>query len=198
MRHLLLLLLFATTLPAAAQTTRRVPDAGVVYRTFTVEPYQVQGRSANDLLQAMLRQGPNWEGRRYFGLTTSRMRYEYLMRTVATGCDLYDIKVFVDVTMTLPRWRPPTGTPYALERSWRQFERNLRFHEEGHKRLIEEEAEIIRRTLDAVRTPGCDTVGRVAQMQIEQVRGAYAELHHSYDARTQHGRTQGALWPLGE
>ena len=159
--------------------------------------YQVQGRSEDDLLQAMLRVGPEWEGRRFFGLTTSEVRYAYWKTPSAAGCALTEIEVTSAITITLPQWRPMPGTPYTLERAWRQFERALGLHEDGHRQLLVEEAERIRLVLAGLRTPTCGEMDEMARQEVERVRQGYGAFHRSYDARTEHGRTQGAVWPLG-
>jgi predicted secreted Zn-dependent protease len=196
---LILLAAFALVAPARAQAGYGggTHHAGVARPTVQYLYYSVEGLSEADLLQAMLRDGPEWEGQRFFGLTTSEVRYGYWKTLTATGCDLADVVVTSAITVTLPRWRPQPGTPYALEQAWRQFERALRHHEDGHRRMLEEEAEQIRLALVGLRTPACDTIDAVARERVERVRQGYAALHRSYDARTEHGRTQGAQWPLG-
>src|SRR5690606_12396667 len=174
------------------------PAHGVVRATTQHMYYEVQGRTEHDLLQAMLRGGPEWEGQRFFGLTTSEVGYSYAKVSAATGCDLAEIVVTSAITITLPRWQPLAGTPYALERDWRRFERALRHHEDGHRRLLEEEAEQIRTVLAGLRTPTCAAMDAEARREIEHVRRSFATLHRSYDERTDHGRTQGAQWPLGQ
>jgi predicted secreted Zn-dependent protease len=196
---LLLLAAFAMAAPVRGQAGYGggMDSRGVARPSVQYFYYNVQGRSEADLLQAMLQSGPEWEGRRFFGLTTSEVRYAYVKVLTATGCDLTEVVVTSNITVTLPRWRPQPGTPYALERAWRQFERALRHHEDGHRRMLEEEAEQIRLVLVGLRTPTCDAMDETARHQVERVRRGYADLHRGYDARTEHGRTQGAQWPLG-
>jgi predicted secreted Zn-dependent protease len=172
------------------------PSNGVVQTTVQHRYYEVQGLSEADLLHAMLQEGPEWEGRRFFGLTTSDVRYSYWKTPTDTGCDLADIVVTTAVTITLPRWQPPRGTPYALERKWRQFERALRYHEDGHRRLLEEEADQIRLALATLRRPTCDGMDAEAHAAVQRVRAGYGTRHRGYDGHTDHGRTQGAQWPL--
>ena len=171
-------------------------SAGVVRANVQHRYYEVQGRSEADLLHAMLEAGPEWEGRRFFGLTTSDVRYSYWKTPTDTGCDLSDIVVTTAITITLPRWQSPRDTPYALERQWRQFERALRYHEDGHRRLLEEEADQIRLALAGLRTPMCDAMDAEAHAAVARVREGYGPRHRDYDGRTDHGRTQGAQWPL--
>ncbi|MDX1419410.1 MAG: DUF922 domain-containing protein [Rubricoccaceae bacterium] len=198
MRLLVLLALVAAPLARAQGYGGGTdPQQGVVRAEVVHRYYDVEGRSESDLLQGMLHQGPEWEGRRFFGLTTSDVRYVYNRIPTATGCDLANIVVTTTVTIVLPRWQPPRGTPYMLERDWRRFERTLRAHEDGHRRLLEEEAEQIRLALAGLRTARCDEVDRVAQREVTRVRQHFGAMHRNYDARTEHGRTQGAVWPPG-
>jgi predicted secreted Zn-dependent protease len=200
MRRLLVLLVLLAAVPARGQAGYGggAPRDGVVRTDVRRVYYDVEGRSEEDLLQAMSRGGPEWEGRRYFGLTTSEVRYAYWKVPAATGCDLEGIEVTSAITISLPKWRPMAGTPYALERSWRQFERALALHEDGHRRLLVEEAEQIRLVLAGLRTETCAEMDAKARQEVERVRDGYGALHRSYDARTEHGRTQGAQWPLGQ
>ena len=193
---LFVLLCVLFVLPVQAQSAYPGGSTGIVRKDVRVQYYDIQGRSADDLLQAMLRQGPDWQGQRYFGLTNTEVRYSYERVPTTTGCDLSRIEVQLGITVTLPRWRPMPGTPYALERAWHQFERNLRGHEAGHQQLAEEEGEMIRRILAAVRTPSCETMDAEARRRVDEVRATYNDLHHGYDTRTEHGRSQGALWPM--
>ena len=192
------LLVLLAAAPAAAQAGYGggTDYDGEARARVQLRSYEVQGRSEGDLLQAMLRSGPEWESERYFGLTTSEVRYAYWKTPVAGGCELTGIVVTSAIMITLPRWEPRPGSPYALERAWRLFDRALRIHEDGHRRLIEEEGEQIRRALAALQTPSCDTMDGEAQRLVERIRQQYSELHHGYDRRTEHGRTQGAQWPI--
>jgi predicted secreted Zn-dependent protease len=155
----------------------------------------VAGRSQADLLAAMQRWGPVWEGRRFFGLTNTELRYAYRHVSGGGRCHPDRVVVTLNVAVTLPRWGIPRGTPYALERDWRHFERALRGHEDGHRRLAEEEAAALRRVLIALRAPACDGLDAEAGQAARALRARYADAHREYDRRTDHGRAQGAAWP---
>lgn len=193
MRFLLVLLAALMAAPAVVAQGGGVP--GAVQRTLDVVYYDFRARSEQDILQAMIRQGPTWEGQRYFGLTQSEVRYSYVRQESVTGCFLSNVSVQLKVTMTLPRWRPEAGVPYALERDWRQFERALRSHEQGHQRLAEEESEMIRRMLIALRAPSCAGIDDLARQQATRIQDTYSGLNRNLDAQTEHGRSQGAIWP---
>lgn len=183
-------------MPARGQGYGGADDRGGVRTDVRHRYYAVQGRSEADLLEAMRRSGPEWEGRRFFGLTASEVRYAYGRAARATGCALADLVVTMTITVTLPQRQPEQGVPPELERDWHLFEHALRLHENGHRRLLEEEAEQIRLALAGTRAPSCDAIDAEARQAVEQVRRSYATRHTDYDARTEHGGTQGARWPL--
>lgn len=186
---------------AAARTPPRPPvrnptwtGAGV-RRTLDVHYYEVAGRSVQDLLVAMQRLGPESDGRRYFGLTTTALQYAYGHRTDARGCRPDHVVLLLNVTTALPRWGIAPGTPYELERDWRHFERALRTHEDGHRRLAEEEAAALHRALTSLIGATCEEVDARARALAATTRARYAAVHGAYDEQTGHGRSQGAAWP---
>lgn len=186
------------SLGANSQTVRPVStdDDGQVHVVENIRYYDITGRTEGDLLNGMVRLGPSWNGERYFGLTRTDVRYTYWKTPKPTGCDLTEIQVYLEVTVTLPRWQPMSGTPFQLERSWRSFDYALRQHELGHQRLAVEEAEMIRRSLASLRTASCNAIDAQARSQASRIRETYQSLHHDYDHHTDHGRTQGAVWPM--
>ena len=193
-----LLLLFLLSLCGApgsrAQTSAR--GTGAVHLNDEVRYYDIVGRTENDLLQAMLRGAPLSEGTRFFGLTSTEVRYTYWKTSTSTGCNLTNVEVHLRVVTTLPRWRPSSGTAYEVERRWRSFDRALLIHENGHKQYALEEANLILRTLESMRTPTCDTMDSEARSTATTLRDMYIQRHNAYDVRTDHGTTQGATWPL--
>lgn len=191
---LFFLLSFLGALSARAQTSAR--GTGAVHLSEEVRYYDIVGRTENDLLQAMLRGGPVSGGSRYFGLTSTEVRYTYWMTPTSIGCDLANIEVHLRVVTTLPRWRPYSGTPYEVERKWRSFDRALLIHENGHKQFALEEADMIRRALGGLRTPSCEAMDAEARDIASRIRDTYVLRHNAYDARTDHGTAQGAVWPL--
>ncbi|MCH8030254.1 MAG: DUF922 domain-containing protein [Bacteroidetes bacterium] len=191
---LLFLLLLLSAWGAQAQTSAR--GTGAVHLSEEVRYYDIVGRTENDLLQAMLRGGPVSGGSRYFGLTSTEIRYTYWKTPASIGCDLTDIEVHLRVVTTLPRWQPFRGTAYEVERRWRSFDRALRIHENGHKQFALEEADMIWRALESVRAPSCDVIDAEARGIASRIRDTYVLRHNAYDGRTDHGTTQGAVWPL--
>jgi predicted secreted Zn-dependent protease len=180
------------TAGAGAQTA--TPGYGVRVDV-QVHYYDVAGRSVADLLAAMQRLGPAWGERRFFGLTNTALEYGYRHVYGSGWCSVREPSVLAEVRVTLPRWRHPQGTPYALERDWRAFERALTSHEEGHVRLAREEASTLYRQISVLRAHDCAAIDRDAGLISSELRNRFALRHAEYDRRTDHGRSQGAAWP---
>jgi predicted secreted Zn-dependent protease len=174
---------------------RPVPPGTGVRTTVDVQYYDIAGRSERDLLIAMQRSGPQWAGRRFFGLTNTALQYGYRHAVEPRTCWPVDVSILVEVTVTLPRWESPHGTPYALDRDWRAFERALRRHEDGHGRLAEQEAAALDRELGGLRAATCVELDAYANQLADDVRARFAAQHEAYDRQTEHGRSQGAAWP---
>jgi len=182
------------TLGAHAQTSAR--GTGRVHLNEEVRYYDIVGRTENDLLQAMLRGAPVSEGSRYFGLTSTEVRFTYRKTSTSIGCELTNIEVHLRVVTTLPRWQPYSGTAYEVERKWRSFDRALLIHENGHKQFALEEAHMILLALESLRMPSCETMDAESRTTATRVREMYLRRHRAYDAQTDHGTAQGAVWPL--
>ena len=181
---------------AQAAAGRRVTPPGTGVRTtLEVVYYDIEGRSEQDLLVAMREGGPQWRGRRFFGLTNTTLQYGYRHAHDGERCRPHDPSVLVAVTVTLPRWRKPPNAPYALDREWRSFERSLREHEDGHRVLAEQEGATLHLELDRLRAPNCAALDDAAGRLADAVRTQFGGRHREYDERTEHGRSQGASWP---
>ncbi len=180
---------------AGGQPARPVPPGTGVRTTVNVRYYDVAGRSEGDLLVSMQRGGPQWAGRRFFGLTNTALQYGYRHERGDRSCRPLDVSILVEVTVTLPRWDRPAGTPYTLDRDWRTFARALRQHEDGHRVLAEREAAALDGELGILRAATCAEVDTYANHLADEVRARFAAQHEAYDGQTEHGRSQGAAWP---
>ena len=158
--------------------------------------YPVEGATETALLRSLLARGPRTDGGVFFGLTTAETDLHYRTVPSAAGCALADVAVDLEVTVTLPDWEPPPDAPPALRRDWGRFLDALRRHEDGHRRIAVEGAEVLHAAVAGLRRPTCEAATadgrrRVARFQVEA-----AAAHRRFDDETGHGRTQGAVWPV--
>lgn len=99
-------------------------------------------------------------------------------------CRVVDPKVHVDVTVALPRWRPPFDADAALVAEWHHYVAALARHEQGHVDLVYAMAGISEARLAA---GGCEGARLVARTMLAELR----ERQAAFDAYTHHGRNQG-------
>ena len=124
------------------------------------------------------------------------MGYRYDTQPVGANrqqCRAVAVEVQIGITVTLPEWDKPPRVDPDLTREWRRFRRALERHEEGHVRLADAAAERLRLALLALRGP-CDTLGDRARRVADELSALAAKDHLAYDARTEHGVKDGALW----
>ena len=178
--------------PEAEPGVRESP----VFTIIDVNTYEVEGASEDVLLAGLRALGPRANGAEFFGLTETQMTYRYWKdQTEDEGCRLEQIRVDLNVTITLPRWKASRIAPYRLRRSWDRFDRALRRHEDGHREIAEWSAREVYHALRSLRAPTCETVDTEAHALAMRLREVSEQRQKAYDHQTGHGRTQGAIWP---
>lgn len=195
-----LLLTFALVLLLASEALAQRAagggtDVGRVERHLETVYYDVEGKTVAELAQALQARGPQTDGERFYGLTQWQLNAEYQWIETNAGCEIAAPVVRVAVTMTLPRWAPPRGTPAELVGAWNRFYRALEQHEHEHRRLAEEAADAIRWELATLRLPSCAQAEARAQQRVADIVQDYNRRNAQYDAQTRHGITEGAVWP---
>ncbi len=169
--------------------------AGILERDVRTVYYDVEGLTPQELAQSLYDNAPLTDGQRFFGRTEWRISTEYAWASRGNVCSLRDLKVMVDVTITLPRWRPPAHASQDVVDDWRQFIDALTRHEHEHRRLAEEAAGAVQWELAALQARNCRSADRVARERVEAVMLHYQDRNHRYDLRTNHGVHEGAVWP---
>jgi len=170
--------------------------AGVTGRT-TVIYYDVQGRTFEEVLNAMRQAAPKVSGTRFFAETRSPMRWTWRLEPLATStCSIRDVTVSVNAEIILPRWTPPPDAEKGLVTEWNRFINALELHEAGHKDISAKagrEIVIQLRNLSGF----CSQIGLRANETAGVILARASEEQRLYDAATRHGFTQGAFFGAG-
>lgn len=201
MRTLLpaLLLVSLSTMAVQAQPHVFIADGardpGAVSVRVEKVYYDVEGATPAALADELGRRGPQASGERYFGLTEWEVEADYRWDKRPGECRIKHLRVRASVQTHLPRWRRAAVAPTPLSRAWTRFLAALDWHEHGHRVLAEEAAESIRTRLVALRAPTCARVESSAYDEMRDVLNEYERYNEDYDAATDHGRSQGAVWP---
>lgn len=95
----------------------------------------------------------------------------------------------------MPEWVDRVHAPSSLISRWDRFIRALRAHESGHLSVAKEAAADLGRRVAALPPASdCRAVSRDVERLARSVLRAAREGEARYDARTDHGRTQGAVF----
>lgn len=165
--------------------------------TLSYDYYEIEGRTAGELRQQMDRHGIRWtNGKTYDAYTGWYVNWRYRYRVADGDCSMGTVTTTVKVEFRLPRWTEYAAGPEALQKKWDDYMQALRHHENGHKNFGIEAAAEIERTLAELEPAGtCEALGEIANGLGRQIISEYAAAERDYDAETNFGETQGALFP---
>lgn len=162
-------------------------------QTPTMEYYTIQGNSARELRDQMNRLGPlDDAGKRGHGNTHWNIRWHYDHDRAPQGCAITNIRVTLDLRVTLPRWTPGPSAPQGLVETWTRYIGALRLHELGHVDLAIAAADEVRRVLEANRRgPDCPTTEATMNAAGMKVLDDLRRRQARYDRETDSGGKQG-------
>jgi len=177
--------------PATAPVAASAPRPSMVA---TEQYYDIDGSSAGALRDQINRLGPKDEsGKSRDALTVWSIEWSYAATSRPDGCVLRDVKVTLNVAVTLPRWKPPaTATPEVVK-SWQAYLRAVRLHEAGHRAIAERNAREVFAALTPLRGMNCDLLSDEASRTAERLVADGRARNRAYDVETKHGQTQGVV-----
>jgi hypothetical protein len=185
----MLILLSCATTPEIGLLPERAPfpvDPGfsgeVSIRGANVAYYEVAGRDDAEVLLA-LRATPRFGAGAHAATTDWAVRWE---RPDGGVCTAADVRVFVELTVHVPRWRAPPDAPAASVGNWQRYVRALSEHEQGH---VDRILAIVARMPEVLAEQGCDGVDVRGREALDVIREANA----AYDEATGSGALQGAV-----
>ena len=167
--------------------TERLPWEASVPKIETVY-YDVRGSTEAELASQLQALGPTDEsGQRYHGQVTWKVETNW-PRYTNGSCRLNDVRVDRSIRMLLPRWTPPADASSALVDKWNRYLTSLTEHEKGHIEMAIAGSDSIP---SIVRGSTCQT----AEARTKEAYGRMKEADARFDGATQHGMTQGAVFP---
>lgn len=141
--------------------------------------------------------GPEFDGRTFHGGHHSRWRYKYTWARDDQGrCKPNEVTILLRSVIHMPHLANLDEVADDLRRDWLTYSANLRTHEEGHREIVRVAlAELRKRMLDLPSRECSDYPGAFDPLKNE-IREIMRVRQKAYDEETEHGRTQGASWPL--
>ena len=173
----------------SAALARAAPRAAVTARE---QYYDIDGSSAGALRNQISRLGPKDEsGKSQDALTVWSIESAYGAAQRGDSCVLRDVRVTLNVSVTLPRWKPPATAPPQLLKTWQAYFKAVRLHEAGHRTIAERNAREVVAALTTLRGTNCDKLLDEASRTAERIVADGRARNRAYDIQTKHGQTQG-------
>lgn len=153
--------------------------------------YAMTGSSIRDI-QLSLRQTRPWKSP-HDGSTEWRIQWSAYMSKDGGQCHCSSFETTTMITVTLPKWVPPTNTLPAVREAWAKYLRALEQHEAGHADIaLAATAEMHKRVKDIGTEPDCDALRTKVKTECDTILEAHRAREKEYDQQTRHGATQGA------
>jgi predicted secreted Zn-dependent protease len=197
-------LLSTTIVASSAPVQPPLPDIPSVQPPLTpivrvnYDYYPLNGSTAKELQAEMLQHGPllELEERHYDAYTHWHVRWSYDYTRTGEGCAITDVESSVDVTFTLPWWNVPAEASGSVVAAWNQFLGALQLHENVHMSHGVAAATEIMQTLNQFPVYGsCQALQAAVSSTTQDIIQYYNQQDIDYDRWTQHGLTQGAVFP---
>jgi len=161
--------------------------------------YLVNGQTVNDLEDSLNSQAltdPNEPFGRYYALTQYYLSARWFVQPTVRGCEVQSGSVTLEMTMTLPALTSTEGMSPDVMGRWTTFISNTITHESGHVKRDLQGARDLQRDLGNY-PPGadCATIKPKLSDLFDRSSNAIRQSNMNYDDATQHGATQGAVFP---
>jgi len=206
---LTLLLLFVSTTAFAAKDRIEVAsiDKEHIHRTrYKYSPpvviekndyYEIRGSSERDLRRQMLKNGSTWEdGQKYDSVTSWYWTWDYGRDRASQTCSADDFSLTLEITYRFPKWVRTDEAPQPLVDKWDGYMKNLTVHEHGHRdRVVDAAAAFSRAAATLPPDLSCADRERRVRVLSSKMMAELNAAQQEYDEATNHGATQGALFP---
>ena len=151
-------------------------------RAFVAEVrYDVTGATVDEI-QASLRRSATALPQGATGYHRWDIKWTYSYARAEVYCELSDIAIELNSTITLPEWHRPEEADSALVAAWNQYLVDLRSHENGHRVLAYRTASEIRRALDRLRVEDCAFIVNEARKVGEGILARHGQDGAEFDA----------------
>ncbi len=163
-----------------------VPSSVSAKPVYTTEYsyYTINGDTAAEVYNAMLRRGPHVNGAKAYASTSATSSQEGKLAQ-GQNCTVQDYRLKIDFVIRLPRIKNAKALTGATRARWRQFSQFLKRHEETHRSIWLDCARDLERRVKAISVADCGVADAKAAKLWEQMRKSCAKQHDAFDAAEQ-------------
>lgn len=181
-----------TNLKSPNPSTIKVNQTGQPEIKIEETYYQIYGSTAQELRQQMNQLGPE----DYDGYTSWYVRWNYHYQEQNQQCRINSVRVNTDIKIILPAWQKPTNINPQLANQWSNYLHILTLHEYRHKQHgIDASYAIFNKLNSFPAYPSCNQLEQEANRASHDLINYYSQQDVIYDQDTNHGATEGAIFP---
>ena len=154
-----------------------VPDSEIIY-------YPVTGKTPLELHMSMKRNGPfnDIVQERVYAEIHWRITWKFDYVNEPGRCRLGKLVLSVPTIITMPKWVDAEGAPAETQALWPTVLAKIRQHEDGHKAIGVEGANVLARRLKSLPAYAtCQELNRVIQNEGERIVGEYHLANRAFD-----------------
>jgi predicted secreted Zn-dependent protease len=161
------------------------------------EYYDVRGDSEKALRCEMSKNGCKWsDGKKYDSVTTWRVKWHYDSDCGPQTCNAESFQATIEIIFRYPKWVRDDNAPQSLVDKWDSYMKNLVMHENMHRDMAVEAAEKLSCSVAALPpASSCAELDRRVRALYREQMQKLSEDERKYDDVTNHGLTQGAVFP---
>lgn len=162
-----------------------------------IEYYDINGGSDQELKKQMKNSAIHDKNKKtFYAHTAWQVNWDFYTAPLMGGCMIAGVKTTVNIRYRFPRWVDEAEGPPALRERWKHFMEALKEHEEGHADIAMAAANEVEETIKkSPPHPLCGELVKRGNLLGQQILAKHQEIEKDYDRRTQHGKTQGAIFP---
>jgi predicted secreted Zn-dependent protease len=170
-------------LPLVAATVRQPTVHSIAIDHAIMDFYIVEGANEDEMRAYMNAVRPG----DYDALT--EWQFQWFVPDDGNGsCNLDGVTVEYTITVIFPQWTPSAEATAALIQKWNGYIDALALHESGHvERVVPHVPDLV----NDIKASTCESFNEAGQAWLNDID----QLNSDYDAETNHGATQGAVFP---
>ncbi len=160
------------------------PASGVEVPPSVIKHYPVSGNTARELHDSMITDGPFNEIvlQRVYAEIEWRYQWKFDYTATAGQCRIKQFNITLLTTITMPQWINADSAPASLRALWPKVVAKIRKHEDGHKAIGIEGANVLARRLKALPAfDSCDALTREVNREGERIYNEYALANRAFD-----------------
>jgi predicted secreted Zn-dependent protease len=160
------------------------PESQVEVPESAIQYYPVYGSTPLELHMSMVQNGPFNEivQKRVYAEIHWRITWKFDYIDEPGKCRLNKFTITMPTTITMPKWMDAEGAPAETQALWPTVLGKIRLHEDGHKAIGMEGANVLARRLKSLPVyPTCHELNRVIRNEGERIVGEYNLANRAFD-----------------